>query len=168
MIYRHTVFQTGFGWLAVVSSSKGVSQITLPQASARQALDLVADVLPQSTSDSRRFAGLTRRIRLYFQGVKVDFTDEPLDFETATAFQQSVWRITRSIPHGETRTYGWVARELANPNSSRGVGQALARNPLPILIPCHRVLAANGHLGGFTGGLEMKRQLLDLESAHLG
>ena len=88
-----------------------------------------------------------------------------LDLGDITRFQQSVWQVVRTIPYGETRSYGWVADKLGLPKAARGVGQALARNPLPIVIPCHRVIGNNGSLGGFGGGVEVKEFLLRLERA---
>jgi methylated-DNA-[protein]-cysteine S-methyltransferase len=76
-----------------------------------------------------------------------------------------VWEITRLIPYGETRSYAWVAEQIGQPRAVRAVGQALGKNPLPIIIPCHRVITSNGKLGGFGGGLEMKKRLLSLEAA---
>ncbi|GAI87660.1 unnamed protein product, partial [marine sediment metagenome] len=74
------------------------------------------------------------------------------------------WEETRLIPYGETRSYAWVAKQVGKPKAARAVGQAMGSNPLPIIIPCHRVITSNGKLGGFGGGLEMKRQLLSLEA----
>jgi methylated-DNA-[protein]-cysteine S-methyltransferase len=80
-----------------------------------------------------------------------------------TPFQKRVWKVLARIPYGETRTYGWVARGAGIPGGARAVGQANARNPVPLLVPCHRVVAADGTLGGFSSGLRVKRFLLDLE-----
>jgi len=113
-----------------------------------------AEVSPQ------RFQDLAERLRAYYAGHKVDFPDE-LDLSTATSFQREVWEATRLIPYGETRSYKWVA---AKPKAVRAVGQALGKNPLPVIIPCHRVLASNGGLGGFGGGLDTKRFLLQMEA----
>ena len=77
-----------------------------------------------------------------------------------------IWQATRSIPHGETRSYAWVAARAGNPLGARAAGQALGKNPLPVVVPCHRVVAADGGLGGFTGGLYLKRKLLALESSN--
>jgi len=82
-----------------------------------------------------------------------------------TRFQQNVWRMVRNIPCGETRSYGWVAKQLGLPRAARAVGQALARNPVPIVIPCHRVIGSDGNLGGFGGGVKIKKFLLHLERA---
>lgn len=86
----------------------------------------------------------------------------PLDLSLGTAFQQAVWRAAQDIPPGEVRTYGWVAGHIGRPKASRAVGQALKANPIPILVPCHRVVSGSG-IGGFSGGLDWKRRLLRLE-----
>ncbi len=87
----------------------------------------------------------------------------PLDLSAGSAFQQAVWRALAKIPLGETRSYGEIARALGKPKSVRAVGGACGANPIPVLIPCHRVLAAQGKLGGFSGGLDWKRRLLARE-----
>lgn len=87
----------------------------------------------------------------------------PLDWSGSTEFQQQVWRVMRAIPCGETLGYGDIAARLGRPNASRSVGGACGRNPIPVLVPCHRVLAAHKKLGGFSGGLAWKRRLLQLE-----
>lgn len=98
----------------------------------------------------------------YFQGKRVKF-DLPLKLE-GTDFQQKVWRELLAIPYGKTRTYGEVARRLKRPQASRAVGAANRRNPIPIVIPCHRVIGANGKLTGFAGGLDRKQVLLSREN----
>ena len=78
-------------------------------------------------------------------------------------FRRLVWEATRLIPYGETRSYGWVAKQIGKPHAARAVGQALGKNPFLIIVPCHRVIAGDGTLGGFGGGLEMKQTLLEME-----
>jgi methylated-DNA-[protein]-cysteine S-methyltransferase len=92
----------------------------------------------------------------------VDFSDE-LDFNEATVFQRAVWEATRKIPYGKTHTYTWVAAQAGKPQAVRAVGQALGQNRFPIIVPCHRVTCTGGGLGGFTGGLPIKKHLLKLE-----
>jgi O-6-methylguanine DNA methyltransferase len=87
----------------------------------------------------------------------------PLDFATGTAFQQSVWQALRQIRFGQTRSYGEIARAIGKPKALRAVGGACGANPIPVLVPCHRVLAANQKIGGFSGGLDWKRKLLARE-----
>jgi len=99
----------------------------------------------------------------YFAGRRQEF-DLPLD-PRGTEFQRRVWQRLRSIAYGETTTYGTLARELGDPGASRAVGLANGSNPLPIVIPCHRVIGTDGSLTGFGGGLPVKQALLDLERA---
>lgn len=91
----------------------------------------------------------------------------PLDISCGTEFQQAVWKALLSIRCGETRTYGELARDLGNPGASRAVGAACGANPIPVIIPCHRVLAANHKIGGFSGGMEWKYRLLAIEGVLL-
>lgn len=92
----------------------------------------------------------------------MDFDDVTLAID-GTPFQMAVWRVTRAIPRGETRTYGQLAAQIGHPGSARAVGAAEGANPVPIVVPCHRVVGANGDLTGFGGGLALKRRLLELE-----
>jgi methylated-DNA-[protein]-cysteine S-methyltransferase len=101
----------------------------------------------------------------YFAGIHVDFREMSIDPGFGTPFQRMVWNIAREIPHGQTISYSELAVRVGTPCAFRAVGSALGRNPVCIVVPCHRVIAANGRLGGFTAGLEWKRRLLDLESA---
>jgi O-6-methylguanine DNA methyltransferase len=88
-----------------------------------------------------------------------------MDLSSGTDFQRRVWRALQKIPRGQTRSYGWVARKIGRPKAARAVGTACGANPVPIIIPCHRVIASDGSLGGFGGGLPLKRRLLALEKA---
>jgi O-6-methylguanine DNA methyltransferase len=99
----------------------------------------------------------------YFSGGRVAF-DLPLDLRYYTPFQQAVWRAAAEIPYGETRSYAWIAKRIRNPRAVRAVGQALGANPIPIIIPCHRVISSSGAMGGYTGGISLKKILLKLES----
>jgi methylated-DNA-[protein]-cysteine S-methyltransferase len=105
-----------------------------------------------------------RQLGEYFRGERREF-DLPIRLD-GTEFQQRAWRSLRAIPYGETRSYGEQARHIGNPNASRAVGLANGRNPIAILVPCHRVIGADGSLTGFGGGLERKRWLLAHEAAH--
>jgi len=157
------IFQTGAGWLGVAASPRGLRRLTLPQASEPEASRRLGFTQKEATWSPQPFQDLAARLGDYFAGHAVAFPDE-LDLCGATAFQRRVWAATRLIPRGETRSYAWVAAEIKQPGAARAVGQALGRNPLPVIIPCHRVLAAGGGLGGFTGGLAMKEYLLGLET----
>ena len=106
---------------------------------------------------------LTEQIQSFLKGDAVDFEVRLVDLGQCSEFQREVLLAEHRIPRGWVSTYGRIARSLGVPNGARAVGTALARNPFPIIIPCHRAIRANGGLGGFRGGLEMKRALLELE-----
>ncbi len=106
-------------------------------------------------------AAIDRQLREYFDGARDGF-DVPLN-PGGTEFQRRVWQLLREIPYGGTRSYGELAALLGQPGASRAVGRANATNPIPIVVPCHRVIGANGTLTGFAGGLDTKRWLLDFE-----
>jgi len=161
---RYTIFNTGMGWVGILGSAAGLMRISLPQHSAQKARQLLGDNVNYATQTPRLFENLMERLRSYFDGHKVAFPDR-LDLSQATSFQREVWETARLIPYGETRSYAWVAEQMGKPRAVRAVGQALARNPLPIIIPCHRVVTSDGNLGGYSGGLEMKSHLFQLEGA---
>jgi methylated-DNA-[protein]-cysteine S-methyltransferase len=109
---------------------------------------------------------LSEALDRYFAGIQVNFRDIPLDLFGATAFRQRVWLAAREIPWGQTTHYAGLAERMGCVRgAARAVGQALGANPIPILIPCHRVLAADGSLGGFSAGLDWKRALLRIEGS---
>jgi methylated-DNA-[protein]-cysteine S-methyltransferase len=117
---------------------------------------------PAWKEDKKPFKEVMRQLKAYFDGKLRDF-DLPLVLN-GTEFQLRVWRRLQKIPYGETVSYGQIARELGNPEASRAVGLANGSNPIPIIVPCHRVIGSNGHLTGFGGGLPVKEKLLALES----
>jgi methylated-DNA-[protein]-cysteine S-methyltransferase len=160
---KYSLVSTRFGWLVLVGSSAGLYSLNMPKTSPEMALDDIGQIIEGAIEDDRVFGDLPRRLKLYFDGEKVVFNDK-LDLDGATVFQQAVWRATRAIPYGETRSYGWVAGQIDNPRACRAVGNALGRNRLPIIVPCHRVIAGDGGLGGFGNDLPLKKRLLDLEA----
>ena len=155
------IFNTPAGYLGILASASGLLRTTLPHPSDEEVRQLLGGI-NQARWSPVLFKDLTERLCAYFAGDNVAFPDR-LDLTGATAFQRKVWEIARLIPYGESRSYKWLAEQIEKPGAWRAVGQALGSNPLPIIIPCHRVLASNGSLGGFSGGLGMKRYLLALE-----
>jgi methylated-DNA-[protein]-cysteine S-methyltransferase len=160
-MFNYTVFNTSFGWIAIMSSGKGLVATTLPQRTEQHALMALGRDIGQANQDASGLEDIVARILAYFKGDRVDFNDR-VDPE-GTPFQRRVWATTRRIPYGETKSYLWIARQIGKPRAARAVGQALGANPLPIIVPCHRVLTSAGDLGGFGGGLELKRKLLKME-----
>jgi len=161
---KYITFNTDMGWIGILGSAKGLLGTTLPQRSTQEVRQLLGDRVNCAIWSPRLFEDLMERLRIYFDGHKATFPDE-LDLSRATAFQREVWGITGLIPYGETRSYTWVAEQIKKPGAVRAVGQALGRNPLPIIVPCHRVVNSDGKLGGYNGGVEMKRYLLFLEAS---
>ena len=158
----YTVFHTSRGWIGILASQMGLRAVTLPQSTSQKAFNSLGEKVKQAILSSESFDDLTKKFQAYYSGKKTTFSDK-LDFSFATPFQRQVWRATRLIPYGETRSYGWVARHIGKPQAARAVGQALGRNPFLIVVPCHRVIASDGGMGGFGGDLEMKQALLELE-----
>jgi methylated-DNA-[protein]-cysteine S-methyltransferase len=159
---HYTVFKTKLGWIGVLSSMAGLRAVTLPQNTQKQALNSLGEQAKQAVLSPEIFSNLTEKFQDYYSGKKTLFTHE-LDFSNASAFQKQVWQAARLIPYGETRSYGWIAKQIGKLKAARAVGQALGKNPFLIVVPCHRVIAGDGTLGGFGGGLEMKKTLLELE-----
>jgi methylated-DNA-[protein]-cysteine S-methyltransferase len=159
----YTIFLTEAGWTGLIGSSSGICRTTLPEKSRDrviQSLGLTEDI-QESAADY--FTDLIQTFMNYYSGLPVQFSVQ-IDFSGVSCFQKAVYQAAMTIPYGETASYGWIARNIGKPLAARAVGQALGRNPLPIVIPCHRVLAAEGKLGGFGGGLPLKQYLLKLES----
>jgi methylated-DNA-[protein]-cysteine S-methyltransferase len=161
---KYTISNISIGWVGVLASDSGLLKITLPQGTAREAEQLLGDRVKEAVRSDYFLADLLQRLKGYFAGQRIAFDDE-LDLSGATQFQRQVWQLTRLIPYGETRSYGWMAQRLGRVGAERAVGQALARNLLPIIIPCHRVVAKDGGLGGYSWGMATKKFLLKLESA---
>lgn len=159
-----TACETAAGWVGIAWSDEGLLAVTLPQGDEAAALQR----LPQSGEPAAPAPpgldvdALANKLRRYFSGEDVDF-QEPLDPRVGTGFQRQVWSLTRSIPRGETRTYGQLAHLAGHPGAARAVGQAMARNPWPVIVPCHRVVGYDGRLTGFGGGLALKQLMLEME-----
>jgi methylated-DNA-[protein]-cysteine S-methyltransferase len=161
----YTTFKTPAGWVGLAGSSLGLCRLILPQPTEKKVLTLLLDGFQDAVPSSDMFKDLTRRLLAYFSGKQIDFPDN-LDYGDATPFQCRIWEAARKIPYGKTHTYAWVAAQAGKPKAVRAVGQALGRNPLPIIVPCHRVTCTGGGLGGFSapGGTATKENLLKLEN----
>lgn len=160
---NYIIFNTDMGWVGIAGTAAGLVRIILPRPSAPEIRERLKDVTSLGIQSPHLFQDLMNRFILYFSGRVIDFPDR-LDLSGGTPFQREVWETAKLIPYGETQSYGWIARQMGNPKAVRAVGQALGKNPLPIIVPCHRVLASGGKLGGFSSGLDLKRRLLGLES----
>ena len=165
------LFDTALGRCGVAWTERGVAAVQLPEASdaATRARLLrrrsAAREAAPSVHAERAIEGMTALLR----GEPTDLSDIALDFEEVPPFHRRVLELARTIPAGRTSTYGELATQLGDPMAARAVGEALGRNPFPIVVPCHRVLAASGKLGGFSahGGAATKRRMLIIEGALL-
>ncbi len=160
MNYVFKKMQSPVGELKLVASEKGLAAVLWENDSQKRV------PLPAVTADSENtiLQETERQLSEYFQGKRKEFS-LPLD-PLGTDFQKSVWQALITIPFGETRSYGEIARQLGNEKAMRAVGAANGKNPISIIAPCHRVIGANGKLTGFAGGLKAKATLLDLESIY--
>lgn len=163
MFHRITIFKTDWGWLGLAASERGVIKLTLPQPSLAAAWERLENAVPEGVPVSpETFQPVVDQLQRYFHGEAVEF-DVPLDLSAHTPFLREVWEATHTIPYGETRSYAELAATVGRPRAYRAVGRAMALNPVPIIIPCHRVIGSNGGLHGYGGGLDLKRRLLDME-----
>jgi methylated-DNA-[protein]-cysteine S-methyltransferase len=103
-----------------------------------------------------------KQLKGYFEGAKIAFSQR-IKFLKGTDFERRVWIALKAIPYGETRTYKWLAERIGMPKATRAVGHALSKNPIPVVLPCHRVIESDGSIGGYSSGIDIKRRLLELE-----
>jgi len=158
------VFKSQWGWMGISETTKGIDAVVLPKASRQAVLSELrlsdAELLGDRMSPRLRKA--QTQLTGYLTGVRRSF-DLPLDLSRGTSFQRKVWRTLRRVSYGRLRSYRWVAVRVGGRQYARAVGNAVGANPMPIVIPCHRIVAHDASLGGFSGGLPTKRKLLTLE-----
>ncbi len=157
-----SVLETRLGSIGVAYSDRGIVSLQLPRPTEERAWRELHSVFPDGVRRAEVPPAIARELRDYAEGRCKAF-NLPVDLSETRPFQRAVLTAIAKIPFGETRSYGWVARAIGKPGAARAVGQALHTNPIPIIIPCHRVVASNGKLGGYGGGLPMKIKLLRLE-----
>ena len=164
---RLVVFSSQIGWVAMVGVGKVVTYLTIGHGSKKAALETVGSRIPGVADSGQWNTRLVDRVRAYASGAVDDFRDVPVDPGRLTEFQRRVVAACRCIPYGGVATYGELAVRAGSPHAARAVGNCMARNPIPLLIPCHRVVGASGGLGGFSsaGGTDLKRCLLEMEDA---
>jgi len=153
--------------MGAVKSPQGYSRIVLPSYQADEVRALLAFEHPGSAEDPGPFSELVELSRAYFGGQPVDFAALVCDLPSDKAFTGRVLRACRGIPYGQTRSYSWLATAAGNPGSARAAAAVMGKNPVPLVVPCHRVTYAGGGLGGFSapGGIDLKRRMLELEGA---
>jgi methylated-DNA-[protein]-cysteine S-methyltransferase len=159
----YTTADSPYGTLTLAATDAGLVAIGLPNLPTDQVLEnLSAKISPRILEVPGRLDEARRELDLYFGGRLRDF-DIPLDWRLSSGFRQRVLREIDRIPFGETRSYTEMAAGAGNPRAIRAAGSACGSNPIPIIVPCHRVLRTGGALGGYGGGLELKQELLRLE-----
>ncbi|MFZ0828291.1 MAG: methylated-DNA--[protein]-cysteine S-methyltransferase [Verrucomicrobiia bacterium] len=156
---------TSAGRFVARYSAKGLARLSFP-ANGRAALPLSQDAQQRVPTTIRSWHQVTDAALKCVLAGRLPRKFPPLDLE-GTEFQKRVWNTLRKIPAGKTKSYGEIAQAIGRPKAVRAVGSACGANPIPVLVPCHRVLAANGKIGGFSGGLDWKRNLLTREGVSL-
>lgn len=160
-----TVFDSAMGWFGLAWRGDAVCRLTFGHRTRRQAIQSLGDsplVLPDACPDPT----LVTRLQDYTNGTADDFSDVVVDAEHLTNFGRRVMKACRAIPYGCTVSYATLAERAGSPMAARAVGQCMAANRVPLIVPCHRVVGVGGRLGGFSapGGIGVKQRLLDLES----
>lgn len=161
----YDIFLSPIGQLYIVFVGDALAGITITKEDPDTHEDIISikgrikkDKLPES---------FRQQLTNYFNGRLKRF-DQEIILLSGTDFERSVWLTLREIPYGETRTYKWLAERIGRPTSIRAVGKALSKNPIPIVLPCHRVIESDGSIGGYSSGIERKRRLLNLEYFNRG
>ncbi len=160
------VIETDLGFIGLIVSERGIARLILPRLTAAETRAALRAEYPALTMlDAAQLPEYANALRRYARGEAEPF-DFPFDLRGLTEFQQAALMAAYAIPYGEVRAYKWIAETINRPRAARAVGGAMARNPIPLMIPCHRVVAVNGSLTGYSGpgGLDAKRRLLQLEA----
>lgn len=169
MELRYRCLRTSAGWVGFACSPRGLRRVWLGATRAAELRRTIAAECPGAVEDPKLMPELAAALAAYFAGRPVSFADVPVDWRGAPWFEVDVWRACREVPYGQTRTYRELAERVGRPGAARAVGQAMRRNPCPLVIPCHRIVRSDGRPGGYSapGGEALKRRLLALESARV-
>jgi methylated-DNA-[protein]-cysteine S-methyltransferase len=170
---RYLIFDTAAGVCGIAWNGAGITRFQLPARSAEATERNLLRRLPgaEPGPPPPQVLDAVAAVRKYFLGAKIDFSGLELDLEGQDEFFRQIYAAARRVAWGQTTTYGTLAKELGvGPEAARDVGQAMAKNPIPLIIPCHRVLAAGGKVGGFSapGGTAAKIRMLEIEGVHVG
>lgn len=160
----YDLFKSPLGPLWIVSGNEGLCFLLWNRSHSDFLLEMQTRVGRRPQKNSKRLAFLMQQLKRYFLGKNVLF-DSPIAFLEGSPFQKKVWRKLMEIPYGEVRSYQWVSDQLSMKGAARAVGNACGKNPLPVVVPCHRVVRQDGSIGGYTGGAHIKNHLLQMEGA---
>ena len=162
---KYTIFKTKWGYFGLAGGDTGLFRTCLPLDGHEKAESQLLQNLPSQVYDKSLFKTAQEQIIAYFEGSSVDFRNIPVTLEGSTPFQRFVLAACRNIEFGRTISYSGLAKKTGRPDAARAVGSALAKNPLPLIIPCHRIIRGDGKIGGFSaiGGNDLKARLLKHE-----
>lgn len=162
---KYVIFKTKWGYLGLAGSESALYRTYLPESNSTKLRRRLLKDLPGAELDESFFKRLQKQITGYFEGARVDFSRVQVALDGFSIFSRKVLTACRKIQTGQTITYSELAKRSGRPNASRAVGSVMARNPLPLIIPCHRVIRTDGKMGGFTapGGIPLKKKMLELE-----
>ncbi|HLS03447.1 MAG TPA: methylated-DNA--[protein]-cysteine S-methyltransferase [Actinomycetales bacterium] len=158
----YTTIESPIGELLLAATNTGLVRIVFENGSRDTALEQLNRRVGPVTQDREALANVIQQLQEYFAGNRKEFT-LPLDLRLATGFRRTALEHLRTVPYGETESYAEVAEAVGSPRAMRAVGSACANNPIPLVIPCHRVVRSDGTMGGYGGGLGIKERLLDME-----
>jgi len=161
------VYESSIGYIIIVIKNGKVVSLDVTDKGTYEARKMVLSFHPDATESMTPFKTIRTLLDRYLQGREVEF-DVEVDISGLGSFTRKVLNELRKIPYGETRSYGWLAKKVGKPGAARAVGQALKRNPIPIIIPCHRIIRDDGTIGGFSMGVNIKERLLALEGVKIG
>lgn len=163
---KRCIFPSPHGWVGIAGSARGLARLTLKPTPEETLESLAVDGWPEADPEDTVFAQARQCLERYFAGEVDALAELELDLTDAPPFYAAAWDACRTIPAGETRSYAWLAAAAGRPGAARAAGQAMAKNRLALVIPCHRVIGSSGDLHGYgAGGLAVKAELLNMERA---
>jgi methylated-DNA-[protein]-cysteine S-methyltransferase len=162
---KYAAWPTAWGPMGAVMGDQGLLRVVLPHYAMDDLRALLAFEHKQGREDREAFTQLIELTRQYFNGQKPDFSGVLCDLPDEKSFSGRIYRACRTIEYGQTHSYTWLAHMADNPDGARAAANAMGKNPMPLVVPCHRVIYAGGRVGGFSaeGGVELKRRMLRLE-----
>ena len=163
--YQYAIFKTQWGWFCVLGSEQGLVRTCLPVTYKEAMRSRMLSDFPGAERSKTAFSALQKAIESYYKGSVVDFSDVKISLDGLSEFQQTVLTALRTISYGNTVSYTQLAKLANSPKAARAIGTVMAQNPLPLIIPCHRVIKADGSPGLFSaaGGTNTKSRMLELE-----
>jgi methylated-DNA-[protein]-cysteine S-methyltransferase len=173
-LVSYSLVETGLGWIGIAWNARGLTRVQLPardrEATERRLLSTLRVRAAESADMPAPIADLVGMLKRYCAGETVDFSGVPVDLDGVDGFRLAIYRAARRLGFGQTTTYGGLAEEAGHKGRAQETGKALGQNPVPIVVPCHRILAAGNRIGGFSapGGAAAKERLLAMEGVRVG